>query len=260
MFTDGHRRGEGCGCYLRMHDDGAGPTRAEARGATPPPGDRPAAAPGVPGLPAHLGSASWSRPSGASSRSSPCSCRSKSSRTRRRPSAPPGSPTSSGSWLGSLAGGAILDAWDRRRLLMVAQVGLAAGSAILLGGAIVGEPPLWLIYTGLAVLAASSSLDGPTRSAITARVLVARPAAGRAGAESGRVEHRRPPRTAARWAGDRVGRWRRHRRVRGRPRVDRMHVRRRHPAAPDAADRERSRRHRAARRSARDSRSLGGTA
>jgi MFS family permease len=72
---------------------------------------------------------------------------------------------------GSLAGGAILDAWDRRRLLMTAQVGLATGSAILLGGAITGEPPLWLIYAGLAVLAASSSLDGPTRSAITARIL-----------------------------------------------------------------------------------------
>ena len=72
---------------------------------------------------------------------------------------------------GSLAGGAVLDAWDRRRLLMFAQVGLATGSAILLGGAIGGEPPLWLIYAGLAVLAASSAIDGPTRSAITARVL-----------------------------------------------------------------------------------------
>jgi MFS family permease len=72
---------------------------------------------------------------------------------------------------GALAGGAILDAWDRRRLLMFAQVGLAAGSAILLGGALAGRPPLWLIYAGLAVLAASSSLDGPTRSAITARIL-----------------------------------------------------------------------------------------
>jgi MFS family permease len=54
---------------------------------------------------------------------------------------------------------------------MFAQVGLAAGSAILLGGALAGEPPLWLIYAGLAVLAASSSLDGPTRSAITARII-----------------------------------------------------------------------------------------
>jgi MFS family permease len=72
---------------------------------------------------------------------------------------------------GSLAGGAVLDAWDRRRLLMCAQVGLAAGSTILLGGAVVGEPPLWSIYLGLAVLAASSAIDGPTRSAMTTRLL-----------------------------------------------------------------------------------------
>ena len=72
---------------------------------------------------------------------------------------------------GSLVGGAVLDAWDRRRLLMLAQVGLAAGSAILLGGAIAGTPPLWLIYAGLAVLAASSAIDGPTRSAMTTRLL-----------------------------------------------------------------------------------------
>jgi MFS family permease len=72
---------------------------------------------------------------------------------------------------GSLAGGAVLDAWDRRRLLMFAQVGLATGSAILLGGAVAGEPPLWLIYAGLAVLAASSAIDGPTRSAMTTRLL-----------------------------------------------------------------------------------------
>ncbi|HUF58623.1 MAG TPA: MFS transporter [Actinomycetota bacterium] len=72
---------------------------------------------------------------------------------------------------GSLAGGAVLDAWDRRRLLMFAQVGLAAGSSILLGGALAGEPPLWLIYAGLAVLAASSAIDGPTRSAMTTRLL-----------------------------------------------------------------------------------------
>lgn len=72
---------------------------------------------------------------------------------------------------GALAGGAILDAWDRRRLLMMAQVGLATGSSILLLGAIAGRPPLWLIYAGLAVLAASSAMDGPTRSAIVARIL-----------------------------------------------------------------------------------------
>jgi len=72
---------------------------------------------------------------------------------------------------GTLAGGAVLDAWDRRRLLMLAQVGLAAGSTILLGGALAGEPPLWMIYAGLAVIAASSAIDGPTRSAMTTRLL-----------------------------------------------------------------------------------------
>jgi MFS family permease len=72
---------------------------------------------------------------------------------------------------GALGGGAILDALDRRRLLMAAQGGLAIGSGILLAGAIAGEPPLWLIYLGLAVLAASSAIDSPTRSAITARIL-----------------------------------------------------------------------------------------
>ena len=73
--------------------------------------------------------------------------------------------------VGSVAGGAILDAWDRRRLLMFAQVGLAAGSASLLAGALIGDPPLWSIYLGLAVLAASSAIDGPTRSAMVTRLL-----------------------------------------------------------------------------------------
>ena len=72
---------------------------------------------------------------------------------------------------GSLGGGAILDAWDRRRLLMAAQVGLATGSTILLTGAIAGRPPLWVVYAGLIVLAASSAIDGPTRSAMTPRLV-----------------------------------------------------------------------------------------
>ena len=75
---------------------------------------------------------------------------------------------------GSVLGGAILDAWDRRRLLMSAQVGLAIGSSVLLAGALLGSPPLGLIYLGLAILAASSAIDGPTRSAMAPRLLDAR--------------------------------------------------------------------------------------
>jgi MFS family permease len=72
---------------------------------------------------------------------------------------------------GSLAAGAILDAWDRRRLLMTAQLGLACGTTILLAGALAGEPPLWIVYLGLVVLAAGSAIDGPTRSAMTPRLV-----------------------------------------------------------------------------------------
>jgi MFS family permease len=76
-----------------------------------------------------------------------------------------------GLMVGSLAGGAVLDAHDRRRMLMAAQTVLAVGSATLLLGAILGDPPLWLVYGGLAVLAAGSAIDGPTRNAMTPRLL-----------------------------------------------------------------------------------------
>jgi MFS family permease len=72
---------------------------------------------------------------------------------------------------GSLAGGAVLDAHDRRRMLMAAQVVLAVGSGTLLLGALHGDPPLWVVYGGLAVLAAGSAIDGPTRNAMTPRLL-----------------------------------------------------------------------------------------
>jgi MFS family permease len=72
---------------------------------------------------------------------------------------------------GSLAGGAILDAWDRRRLLLLAQLGLAAGSSVLLAGALAGRPPLWLVYAGLTLIGASSTVDSPTRAAMTPRLV-----------------------------------------------------------------------------------------
>jgi MFS family permease len=73
--------------------------------------------------------------------------------------------------LGSLAGGTVLDARDRRQLLALAQVGAAAGVATLLAGAIHGRPPIAALYAGLAIMAASSAIDGPTRSAMTPRLV-----------------------------------------------------------------------------------------
>ena len=73
--------------------------------------------------------------------------------------------------VGSLAAASILDRWDRRTLLFVAQLGLASGSGILLLGAQMQDPPLVLVYAGIAVLAAFSALDGPTRTAMTPRLV-----------------------------------------------------------------------------------------
>jgi MFS family permease len=73
--------------------------------------------------------------------------------------------------VGSIAGGVILDAWDRRRSLIMAQLVIAAGVATLLAGSIAGDPPIGVIYAGLAVMAAASAIDGPTRSAMTPRLV-----------------------------------------------------------------------------------------
>jgi MFS family permease len=72
---------------------------------------------------------------------------------------------------GTLLGAPILDRWDRRRVLIAAQLGLGVGTATLLAGSLAGDPPLVVIYAGLAVAAGFGALDSPTRSAMTPRFL-----------------------------------------------------------------------------------------
>ncbi len=72
---------------------------------------------------------------------------------------------------GSVGAASILDRWDRRRLLLLAQVGLASGSGILLIGASMDRPPLVLVYAGIAILAGFSAIDSPTRTAMTPRLV-----------------------------------------------------------------------------------------
>ena len=67
---------------------------------------------------------------------------------------------------GSLAGGAIADRFDRRRVLLVTQLGLAICSGLLAIGAFVGNPPLLAIYAVVAVAALVGAVDSPTRTAI----------------------------------------------------------------------------------------------
>ncbi|MGE5226828.1 MAG: MFS transporter [Planctomycetaceae bacterium] len=73
--------------------------------------------------------------------------------------------------IGTLAFGPVIDVWDRRLLLALAQVGLMIGSGLLLAGAIAGHPPLWVVYLALLVAATFSALDSPTRAAMTPRLV-----------------------------------------------------------------------------------------
>jgi MFS family permease len=65
----------------------------------------------------------------------------------------------------SLIGGALADRMDRRRLLLLTQIGLLVTALLFVGGAAVGDPPLWFLYAVAALSSALSALDSPTRSA-----------------------------------------------------------------------------------------------
>jgi MFS family permease len=65
----------------------------------------------------------------------------------------------------SLVGGALADRMDRRRLLLVSQAGSMVASLLLVGGALVDRPPLWILYTAAALASAFAAFDSPARSA-----------------------------------------------------------------------------------------------
>jgi MFS family permease len=73
----------------------------------------------------------------------------------------------------SLGGGSIADAFDRRRILLVTQVGLAASSAALALVSFLGTPPVALLFAIAFVAQAFSSVDGPTRSSAVTRLVPA---------------------------------------------------------------------------------------
>jgi MFS family permease len=72
---------------------------------------------------------------------------------------------------GTLVGGSFIDAHDRRRTLMWAQVAYTIGAGLLLGGALYGRPPVVLIYIAGAIHAFVASVDSPTRSAMLPRLI-----------------------------------------------------------------------------------------
>jgi hypothetical protein len=68
---------------------------------------------------------------------------------------------------GSLIGGALADAHDRRRVLLLAQVLLGATSLGLAINAATAHPQVWVIFVLTTTQAAFAGLDRPTRSAAT---------------------------------------------------------------------------------------------
>ncbi|NIP78647.1 MAG: MFS transporter, partial [Gemmatimonadetes bacterium] len=66
----------------------------------------------------------------------------------------------------SLVGGAVADAVDRKRLLVLSQVALAATASGLMWNALAESPLLWPIYVLSGLNAAISAVDSPTRAAV----------------------------------------------------------------------------------------------
>src|SRR5579871_3743697 len=73
--------------------------------------------------------------------------------------------------LASLVGGALVDAVDRRKLLLVTEL-VSASTSVGLGiNSLDGHPVLWPLFALTAVAAATSSLDSSARSAVQATIV-----------------------------------------------------------------------------------------
>ncbi len=66
----------------------------------------------------------------------------------------------------SLLGGAIADRFDRRKLLLLVQIGLIAAPAGLAAVTFAGDPPLWALYVLGGALAGFNAVQNVVRSAI----------------------------------------------------------------------------------------------
>jgi MFS family permease len=69
--------------------------------------------------------------------------------------------------IAALLGGPLIDAVDRRRLLLTAQCGQAMASGLLFAGALAGHPPLALVYVGAGLVAGFGGLALSTRLSMT---------------------------------------------------------------------------------------------
>lgn len=68
-------------------------------------------------------------------------------------------------------GGALADAVDRRRMVLVTEVGLGLGSGLLAFTSLSGSPPVWALYAIAALMSALNGLQRPSLEALTPRLV-----------------------------------------------------------------------------------------
>jgi MFS family permease len=71
----------------------------------------------------------------------------------------------------ALVGGALADAFDRRRLVMLAEVGALLVVAGLVGNSLLDEPQLWVLYAAAALIAACTAIRRPPLDALMPRLV-----------------------------------------------------------------------------------------
>ena len=71
----------------------------------------------------------------------------------------------------ALIGGALADAFDRRRLVQIAEVGAAVVAGVLVLNAALPDPQTWLLYVCAALLAAFTALRRPPLDALVPRLV-----------------------------------------------------------------------------------------
>ncbi len=68
-------------------------------------------------------------------------------------------------------GGALADAFDRRRLVQIAELGLASGAALLLANSLLGEPRLWVLFVAGIAMAGFDGIQRPPLDALEPRLV-----------------------------------------------------------------------------------------
>jgi MFS family permease len=71
----------------------------------------------------------------------------------------------------ALVGGALADAFDRRRLVQIAEIGAAVVAGALLLNAVLPDPQVWVLYAASALMAAFTALRRPPLDALIPRLV-----------------------------------------------------------------------------------------